>query len=442
MDKIKDFLKKLASSLQIMALYSDAHPRSKSAIDDTYNELRDVLKEYGDITIGIVGGEFVFEKEIFFELSNRLKYLAKDLSGKGIEKIIFKYGASREELSKFMNALTRRENELEDFTEYFSNLGLENINIGKIRVNDSSETGTLAYEDIDDYSYSLESVSKSFNSIFRGGTVDVFNMKKAMKSTLEMLLRGDWGLMMLTSVKRHDLFTFTHSLNVSALAMAFASELMFSKENILDIGIAGLFHDIGKIAISRKVIEKPGFLTDEEMVSVKSHTILGAEILIQQVDYIGILPVIVAFEHHLRYDLKGYPKLHYSRHPHFVSLIISLCDCYDALRSRRSYKRDYPPLMIYEIMFKERGRMFESSLFDKFFDFMGVYPISTIVQMNTGWIGIVREQNKGDRFSPKVEIVYPPKKKGVMVDLKKESKIEIKTSLNPFSSGKEYTSLI
>ena len=285
-------------------------------------------------------------------------------------------------------------------------------------------------------------MSKSFNSIFKGDTVDVSNTKKAMKSTLEMLLRGDLGLMMLTSVKRHDLFTFTHSLNVSALAMVFASELLFSKENILDVGIAGLFHDIGKIAISQKVIEKPGFLTDEEMMSVKSHTILGAEILLQQVDYIGILPVIVAFEHHLRYDLKGYPKLHYSRHPHFVSLIVSLCDCYDALRSRRSYKRDYPPLMIYEIMFKERGRMFEPSLFDKFFGFMGVYPISTIVQMNTGWIGIVREQNKGDRFSPKVEIVYPAKRKRVMVDLKKESKLEIKTSLNPFSSGKEYAPLI
>jgi len=371
-----------------------------------------------------------------------LKYLIKDLSEKGIEKMIFKYGASKEELSKFMNALIKRKDELGDFIEYFSNLGLENISIGKIRVNDNNNTVTVVHKDVDDYSYSLESVSKSFNSIFKGDTVDVPNTKKAMKSTLEMLLRGDWGLMMLTSVKRHDLFTFTHSLNVSALAMVFASELLFSKENILDVGIAGLFHDIGKIAISQKVIEKPGFLTDEEMMSIKSHTILGAEILIQQVEYIGILPVIVAFEHHLRYDLKGYPKLYYSRHPHFVSLIVSLCDCYDALRSRRSYKRDYPPRMIYDIMFKERGKMFEPSLFDRFFGFMGVYPISTIVQMNTGWVGIVREQNKGDMFSPKVEIVYPAKKKGIMIDLKKEDNLKIKMSLNPLSDGKKYTPLI
>ena len=442
MDRIKDFLKKLASSLQIIALYSDMHPKSRLAIEDTYNQLCDVLKEYGDITIGIIGGEFVFGKEIFFELSNRLKYLAKDLSSKDVEKIIFRYGVSKDELAKFMNALIKRKDETEDFTEYFSRMGLENIAIGKIGVSGDSTVATGAYKEVDAYSYSLESVSGSFKKIFKGDTIDVSNAKKAMKSILEMLLKGDWGLMMLTSVKRHDLFTFTHSLNVSALAMVFASELLFSRDNVMDVGIAGLFHDIGKIAISQKVIEKPGFLTDKEMMSVKSHTILGAEILLQQVDYIGILPVIVAFEHHLRYDLKGYPKLHYSRRPHFVSLIVSLCDCYDALRSRRSYKRDYPPRMIYEIMLKEKGRMFEPSLFDRFFGFLGVYPISTIVQMNTGWVGIVRKQNKGDIFSPKVEIVYPAKEKGTMVDLKEETSLEIKTSLNPFSSGKKFAPLI
>ncbi len=439
MSKVEIFLKELSSALQVLMLYSDSHPKSEEAINNVYKRLTDVLGSFREVTIGFVGGELVFGKEIFFELSKRMGILTKNLESKGIEKMIFRFGVSKDELRKFMSALIKKMDDTEDFLSYFERLELENIDVGKIKIDKE-----VVKEDISltDYESALGVVSDSFKGILRGEFVDSYSTRKAMKSVLSMVLEGRWDLLMLTSIKRHDLSTFVHSLNVSVLAMVFASKLALTKDDVLDIGTAGLFHDIGKIAISREVINKPSVLTEEEMEYVKSHTILGAEILLHQVDSLGFLPSLVAFEHHLRYDLKGYPKLRYPRKPHFISLMVSLCDCYDALRSRRSYKRDYPPEMIYEIMKRERGGLFSPELFDRFFGFLGVYPVSTIVELDRGLVGIVRRQNEEDIFSPEVEIVSPPQRRGELIDLKDAKEIKIKSSLNPFSTGKDYLSFI
>ena len=199
---------------------------------------------------------------------------------------------------------------------------------------------------------------------------------------------------------------------------------------------------MGKIAISQKVINKPTILTTEEMNYVKSHTVLGAEILLQYVDSLGILPVMIAFEHHLHYDLKGYPRLAYSRKPHLLSLMVTLCDCYDALCQRRSYKRAYSPEIIYNIMLKGRGKLFEPKLFDKFFGFLGCYPIGTIIELNSGAIGVVRAQNEDSIFSPKVEIISDSDDKGKIIDLDKLETVSIKKSMNPLAEGKRYISFI
>ena len=441
MSKVEIFLKELSSALQVLMLYSDNHPKSEEAINSVYKRLTDALGTFREITIGFVGGELVFGKEIFFELSKQTGILTKNLESKGIEKMTFRFGVSKNELKKFMSAVIKKIDDTEDFLNYFERLELENIEVGKIKI-DKEVIKDRDNASLTDYESALGVVSESFKEMLRGEFVDSYSTRKAMKSVLSMVLEGRWDLLMLTSIRRHDLSTFVHSLNVSVLAMVFASQLAFTKDDVLDIGAAGLFHDIGKIAISREVINKPSVLTEEEMEYIKSHTILGAEILLHQVDSLGFLPSLVAFEHHLRYDLKGYPKLHYPRKPHFISLMISLCDCYDALRSRRSYKRDYPPEMIYEIMKRGRGGLFNPELFDRFFNFLGVYPVSTIVELNKGWVGIVRRQNEEDIFSPEVEIVSPLQRRGELLDLKGRRDIKIKSSLNPFSTGKDYLSFI
>jgi HD-GYP domain-containing protein (c-di-GMP phosphodiesterase class II) len=153
------------------------------------------------------------------------------------------------------------------------------------------------------------------------------------------------------------------------------------------------------------------------------------------------LPVLVAFEHHMRYDLKGYPKVDVPYTLHVASRIVAICDVYDALAQRRSYKTDYPPEVIYKIMMKERGSAFDPELLDDFFRIIGVWPVGSLVSLTDGRIAVVRQENEAEIFRPKVEAVHPREKRE-MIDLNTRKDMGIERSLNPFSEGKAYLYLI
>jgi HD-GYP domain-containing protein (c-di-GMP phosphodiesterase class II) len=175
---------------------------------------------------------------------------------------------------------------------------------------------------------------------------------------------------------------------------------------------------------------------------MKHHTTQGAEILVKYTEAMGMLPTVVAYEHHLRYDMKGYPQLAHLRKPHTASMIVSMCDVYDALAQRRSYKKDFPPKKIYNIMMDGKGSSFEPELLESFYRVLGVWPIGTIVSLSNRKIAIVRKTNEKDIFSPVVEVIYS-KKSNEVIDLsEKTTKLKITKSLNPFKEGKKYLELI
>ncbi|MBU1090363.1 MAG: hypothetical protein KKC42_00780, partial [Candidatus Omnitrophica bacterium] len=139
---------------------------------------------------------------------------------------------------------------------------------------------------------------------------------------------------------------------------------------------------------------------------------------------------------------KGYPKVSFYKKLHTASMIVSICDVYDALFQKRNYKRDYPPNLIYKLMMKERGEAFDSELLDRFFEIIGVWPVGTIVSLSDGRVAVVREQNEDNKFSPKIEVISPKDKKET-IDLKTvKDRLKIERSLNPLSEGKEYLPLI
>ncbi len=248
-------------------------------------------------------------------------------------------------------------------------------------------------------------------------------------------------LLNLVSVKRRDLVTFVHLLNVTLLSMFFASKLQFAKDDVLDLGIAALYHDVGKLYISLKVIQKESTLSEGEFLQVRNHPLLGARILEGYKDALGILPVVVCYEHHLRHDMNGYPKSPYARKPHPASMMVSICDVYDALALKRSYKKDYPPEKIHEVMMLERGKIFEPQLLDKFFQFMGVWPVGTLVRLDDARIAVVRTANEADIDRPSVQVLAP-ENAGEVVDLALRPELRILGSLNPQDEGAPYLPLI
>jgi putative nucleotidyltransferase with HDIG domain len=439
---IENSFRGFVQALQTAKLYGTEHAKFAKSVDKAFESFKAAFQEKPDLVFGIVGEELAFEKEVMFELSKSTRPMIIYLKSRGIERMDFHGSLIKEELYKFLVFLVTPKEELKkEPQEHLLILGIRNINVGHIKSTEE-RVGTGAADDLKLYESSLENFNRVLDNVLEDKDVDYLDLQFNVSNIFESLTSRHQELLKLTVLKRYDQVTFAHILNVSVLSMFFASKLGLPREEVLDIGIAALFHDIGKTHVSRKIIKKTDKLTDEEFEAIKGHTVYGAEILLKYVDTLGQLPVLAAFEHHVKTGFQSYPKMPYPCKPHLSSAIIGVCDIYDALSARRSYKKSMPSMMVYEILLKEKEKLHSPELVDDFFKIMGVFPIGTLVLLSDSRIGVVRLQNEGDIFSPKVEVVYPADKREVL-DLKGNTLgLKIEKSLDPLAEGQPYVSLI
>ncbi len=433
------------SAIQTGKLYPMGHPTLLEAVGKAYEHLQDILQEKTEIIIGIVDEEVVCGEDIFFGLSNKLKSSILYLLDRNIERIIIHKAFRKDELTKFISLLSTSKIELRKDPEKFLALeGIRNIRTGKLKDHSllekdgSEDWGVLRKM----YNNSVGVYSDLIEKALGEESIDPLDLRFNVLNILEYFGGRHQELINLVSVKRKDLLTYAHLLNVSILAMQFSAKLGFAKDDVLDVGISALFHDVGKIAISSRILKKNTKLTKKEFDKIKDHPVEGMKILNEYVETLGMLPPVVAFEHHLRYDMTGYPQVPHPKPPHPASFIISLCDVYDALAQRRTYKKDFPPDKIYNIMTADKGKMFHPTLTERFFEVLGVWPIGSVVALSDDSVGIVREVNERDIFKPTVEVVAPKKKRRFVDLAANKSGLEISEALNPFDEGKKYLKFV
>ena len=432
------------NAVQAGKLYEEGHPKSLEFLNRLYNIVTEILSTRKEFIIGIVDSELAWGEEIFFNLSTKLRGLITFLEESNIQRVVFQQGMSADELSSFINFLTRTKRQSQvDEKEYFTLHGIQNIRAGRLKALVHVEGKEIESEEtIRQYTTSLETISGSLNTVLNEEEIDYMDLRFNILNIMESFMGRHQELLNLVSIKKRDLITFVHLMNVSLLSMFLASKLGFAKDEVLDIGIAALYHDVGKLSISLKILQKKEKLEDDEFTQIKNHSLLGSRILYRYKEALGTLPIVVAFEHHLRYDLTGYPKVAYPQKPHIASLIVSMCDVYDALAQKRTYKKDYPPDKIYEIMMMEKGKLFDPQLVDRFFQFLGIWPVGTLVKLSDKSVAVVREANVKDIFNPKVEILAPKKKRG-HIDLLDNDKLTITNALNPYTAvAKKYLDMI
>jgi HD-GYP domain-containing protein (c-di-GMP phosphodiesterase class II) len=183
--------------------------------------------------------------------------------------------------------------------------------------------------------------------------------------------------------------------NVTVLSMAQARTLNLEGAMLREFGFAALMHDIGKVHTPLEVLNKPDKLTKDEFEIMKRHVIDGAQILRRT--------PVVAFEHHLRQDLSGYPEHVGHRDLNLCTMIVMIADVYDALRSNRVYREGLPTDRIKAIMGKQGSNEFNGKLLRRFVNLIGMYPVGTLVRLNTEEIGVVTHEHPTDPFRPQVK---------------------------------------
>ncbi|MGB9893704.1 MAG: HD-GYP domain-containing protein, partial [Candidatus Saccharicenans sp.] len=205
-------------------------------------------------------------------------------------------------------------------------------------------------------------------------------------------------------------YTLNHSVNVSLLAIALGKRLGLSRAELVDLGLAAFFHDLGKIDTPLEILNKPGQLTEDERKIMELHPHQGAEKLVQLREFrrLPISAIHVAMEHHIKEDFSGYPRYRIKQDINLYSRIVKVCDFFDAITTKRVYrKKTFTRAEALSLMLENIGTEFNPVILKTFVQMMGIFPVGSIVLLNTGEIGLVVENNQETKFMlrPKVKII-------------------------------------
>ncbi|MDX5151447.1 MAG: HD-GYP domain-containing protein [Acidiferrobacterales bacterium] len=244
-----------------------------------------------------------------------------------------------------------------------------------------------------------------------GRSVDTSAAKEVVGELTESIVRNPDAMMCLSMLKEADEYTALHSLRVCILAVAFGRELGYSIDRLEQLGTGALLHDLGKLRIPLEILNKPGKLTTEEYDIIKSHVPLGVQVLEDSKGGIADNAIEVARYHHERIDGSGYVSGRSNGEIPEFGRIGGIVDCYDAITSDRIYKKGISAYDALKKMYEWRDSAFDGDLVEKFIQCMGIYPIGSLVEMNTGSIGVVATINRERRLRPKVVLVLTSDKK-------------------------------
>jgi len=247
------------------------------------------------------------------------------------------------------------------------------------------------------YSQSVAVTKDVINSVRIGKTPNIRKIKRVVQGIVDQVLNEETSLIGLTTIRDYDEYTFTHSVNVCIFSIALGRRLGMTKIQLYELGLAALMHDIGKSRVPIDLLQKTGELTDEEWKWMAAHPWLGVLVLFQfrrQQEELSYRAMTVCQEHHMKIDLTGYPKAIRPRQVSLLSKIVSIADGYDAATSRRVYRTEViTPSAVLEEMRDNPRRGLDQVLVKAFINLLGIYPVGTLVVLDTFELAVVSAAN-------------------------------------------------
>ena len=399
-----DLVRRLAAGLRAAELYAPQHPFVQRSVTALGSACTAHLSDAASLVVGFIGDDVVVNDTRLSKGTASLTGFVRGLRDRGIEKITFHRGITTDEIQSFLAELADRQSR-KPLLDRLASRGVRRVVVAKLAVEDTPQDtmGIEAARRV--YGTAVSSAESLWAQAKAGDKPDPENARKIIDSLANIVNQDRTSLMALTALKKYDNYTFTHMVNVAALAMAQARALNLEGPLLREFGFAALMHDIGKVNTPLEVLNKPGKLTGDEFKIMKQHVVDGAHILRRTPEMPALAPV-VAFEHHLRQDLSGYPENIGHRKLNLCTQIVSIADVFDALRSNRPYREGLATARIRSIMGEQGNPAFNQTLLRRFVNLMGLFPIGTIVRLNTDEVGVVTAEHPEDPFRPQVKILF------------------------------------
>lgn len=332
---VNQCLRYLTTATSTAGLYAPGHPQVVRLCEQAHAELLRGMTGVDELSVLRVDDQLAIEGQ---PLARNLytERLALLLKRRGIGHLKFTSGIEAEELLALSATLTGSQEEIRSS---------QHLRLGQVEVRHRQEGGHDYHQQAAEVASvfgaigqeELARVMEIYEAVRQGRKLQVVGLSEIVAKFIDVFAQHADPLLALVPLRDMDEYTFTHSLNVCLLNLAQASSLGIKGELLNDIGLAAMLHDIGKLFVPVEILTKPGTLTEEEWAVMRTHPAKGAEYLL---GHPGVprLAAINAYEHHLRYDMTGYPPMKPGWQQNLVSQMTTISDIYDALRTRRPYR--------------------------------------------------------------------------------------------------------
>lgn len=354
----------LVRSIQAAALYPETHQRVQEPLIRLLRSVRNEARRLGgSLSIGFLGDRVVVDQFPFHASTLGIGRLAGRMASRGIEKVVLGEAVTLPEMKRFVYFVA-------GIGETDGSRPWKHISFGRILGDEHAEFPASGSGEALPAPQVLAGATDVLKEVLhsiaaKGSLGNVEEGRDIVAAVMKGLREEEFLIDRMIRLQARDDYTVAHSLNVCVMVVAQAARLKLSEASIREIGLAALLHDIGKELVPVEILNKPGKLDSGEFAKISLHPVLGATHL-RKMSLGSDLPVIVCYEHHIRYDRSGYPTPRFRDVPHPASLMTQIADVYDALRTYRPYRTSLDRETALGILREGRGTEFEPLFLDRF----------------------------------------------------------------------------
>jgi HD-GYP domain-containing protein (c-di-GMP phosphodiesterase class II) len=410
----------LYAALQALKLFPLENQTVQKALDDLHRAAQVVVEREDGVEISLVG-DFIFINDVRIRLDLSTfaasSLVSSSLGRHAVGTVHVDPGIERVEWPPFLSLLLQKPAEDEEpydtFLERLRATPVRHIVIGPERERAAlDEADSLSKEQAKRaYFQTVEVAKHVLGDVRLGKSVNARRVKRAVQSIVDQVLNNETSIMGMTALREYDDYTFTHCVNVCIFSVVLGQKLGLNKLQLYDLGLGALFHDLGKMRIDPEITNKPGPLTEEEFATMQQHTTEGMLALFNMHGFSEppFRAMLMAYEHHMKRDMTGYPSNKRPRSPTLFSRIVAVADGFDAATSQRSYQKvPWRPEEALKQMRDNPKRGYDPLLVKALINVTGIYPVGTLVVLDTYEMAVVIAPNPDTSKinQPIVKVIY------------------------------------
>ncbi|HEU0015794.1 MAG TPA: HD domain-containing phosphohydrolase [Longimicrobium sp.] len=407
----REFLYAVATALRNLQLYPLENQAVVHALAELEQVTTDLLAAEAEITVRYVGDFFfINDLRLRIDLQSYATFgtVARALQRHGIGEMEVFRGVTPQEWTAFLSLVSQDPGGDDAFTEFLERLGRSavlHIAVGPDRDSEPDRDEDALRMAKRAYAQTVAVAREAMTGLRMGRGVSLRPVKRAVQSIVDQVLTNETSIVGLTTLHEYDEYTFAHSVNVCIFSVALGKKLGFDKHQLYELGLGALMHDVGKVRMPVELINKTGPLTPDEFEVLKEHPTEG---LLAMFDMRGLAelplrPMLMAYEHHMKVDQTGYPRSTRPRDPTLFGRIVAIADGFDAATTKRSYQaQPWTPDRVLKEMRDNPQRGFDPLLVKAFISMTGIYPVGTVVILDSYELAVVSARN------PRADLLHQP----------------------------------